>query len=186
MAEAGINMLHQHPQCSKFAQSAGMCVQHGYKKKQCSDNRCTNNVVRNGVCINHGTKRYCTMIECGKPLFQMGKCRFHFRCSLAASTAATANAQKGAARPPHPARGYEATVVITSAIAGGGSGEIDIDTHNLQTDASPASSCRSPSLRPSITAPNFSEDDEDIIGAWTWRSSNTARLGSANNTNGAL
>ena len=121
-------MLHQHPQCSKFAQSAGMCVQHGYKKKQCSENRCTNNVVRNGVCINHGTKRYCTMIECGKPLFQTGKCRFHFRCSLAASTAATANAQKGAARPPHPARGYEATVVITSAIAGGGSGEIDIDT----------------------------------------------------------
>ena len=125
------------------------------------------------------------MIECGKPLFQTGKCRFHFRCLLAASTAAATNAQKRAARPPHPAGGYKATVVVASAIAGGGGGEIEIDTRNLKTDASCASSRRSPSLGPTIMAPNFSDDDEEIIGAWIWRSINTARLSSVNNTNGA-
>ncbi len=62
------------------------CVYNIYKKKQCSKNEYTNNAVRNGVCVNHGAKRYCTMIECGNPFFQVGKCRFHFRCLLAAST----------------------------------------------------------------------------------------------------
>jgi hypothetical protein len=33
-----------------------VCVQHGSKKKQCSENGCTNNAVRKGVCINHGDK----------------------------------------------------------------------------------------------------------------------------------
>jgi hypothetical protein len=40
-----------YPQCSNFVQSAGMCVQHGSKKKQCSVNECTNNAVRNGVSL---------------------------------------------------------------------------------------------------------------------------------------
>jgi hypothetical protein len=40
-----------------------------------------------GVCINHGAKRYCTMIDCGKALFQTGMCRHHFReCLLVPST----------------------------------------------------------------------------------------------------
>jgi hypothetical protein len=39
------------------------------------------------------------------------------------------------------------------------------------------------SLCPFIMAPNFPEDDdEDIIGAWIWRSSRMARLVAANNT----
>ena len=63
-----------------------MCVQHGSIKKQCSENGCTNNAVRKGVCINHGAKRYCTVIDCGKALFQTRKCRHHFRFSLAASS----------------------------------------------------------------------------------------------------
>ncbi len=75
-----------YPQCSNYVQSDGVCVQHGYKKKQCRNNGCTNNAVRNGVCINHGAKHYCTIPECGKPLFQAGKCRFHFRCLLTEST----------------------------------------------------------------------------------------------------
>jgi thymidine kinase len=49
-----------------------MCHQHGSKKKQCSKNGCTNNAIRKGVCINHGAKRYYTMINCGKALFQTG------------------------------------------------------------------------------------------------------------------
>jgi hypothetical protein len=42
--------------------------------------------VRKGVCINHGARRYCIVIDCGKALFQTGKCSQHFRCSLAAPT----------------------------------------------------------------------------------------------------
>jgi len=64
-----------------------MCVQHGSIKKKCSKNRCTNNAIRKRVCINHGAKHYCTVIDCGKALFQTGMCRHHFReCSLVPST----------------------------------------------------------------------------------------------------
>ena len=82
----GIRRKCSFPQCSNNARRAGVCVQHGSIKKQCSENRCTNNAVRKGVCINHGAKRYCTVIDCGKALFQTGKCRHHFRLSLAASS----------------------------------------------------------------------------------------------------
>jgi hypothetical protein len=71
-----------YPQCSNYVQSDGVCVQHGYKKKQCRSNGCTNNAVRNGVCINHGAKCYCTMPECGKLMFQARKCRYHLRWLL--------------------------------------------------------------------------------------------------------
>ena len=55
-----------------------------------------------------------------------------------------------------------ATVVVACAITGGGGGEIKID-------AAP----RLPSLCPSIMAPNFSDEDEETIGAWIWRSSSS-------------
>ncbi len=42
------------------------------------------NVIRNGVCISHGAKCYCTIPACGKPLFQAQKCRSHFLCLLLA------------------------------------------------------------------------------------------------------
>jgi len=45
------------------------------------------NAVRKGVCINHGAKRYCTMIDCKMALFQTVMCRHHFReCLLVPST----------------------------------------------------------------------------------------------------
>ena len=83
------------------------------------------------------------------------------------------------AQPPHPAAGYnEATVIVMSAIAGGGGGEIEIDTRNLQAEVSCAAAApRSPSLRPSVMAPNFSDDKEEAICAWIWSSSRMARLG---------
>ena len=87
--------------------------------------------------------------------------------------------------PPHPAGGYDATAVVATAIAGVGGREIEFDTRNLQADGRCTASPRSPCLRPSIMAPNFSDDDEEIIGAWIWRSSRMARLGSVNNSNGA-
>ncbi len=40
------------------------------KRKKCSNNGCTNNAVRNGVCISHGAKRYCTIPGCAMPLYQ--------------------------------------------------------------------------------------------------------------------
>jgi hypothetical protein len=55
------------------------------KRKKCSNNGCTNNAVRNGICISHGAKkRYCTILGCGKPLYQARKCRSHFCCLLLA------------------------------------------------------------------------------------------------------
>ena len=84
----GIRRKCTHPQCSNYVQSNGLCIQHGYRKKKCSNDGCTNNVIRNAVCTNHGVKpkRYCTIPECGKSFIQAGKCRFHFRCLLVAST----------------------------------------------------------------------------------------------------
>jgi hypothetical protein len=56
-------------------------------------------------------------------------------------------------------------VVVTSAIARGGGGEIEIDVRNLQADVSCVAAPRSPSLRQFCMAPNFSDEDEEIIGA---------------------
>ena len=44
-----------------------------------------------------------------------------------------------------------------------------------------ADTCQLPHLRPSATNPNFS-DDEDDIGAWIWKSSLMARIGSSATT----
>ncbi len=53
------------------------------RKKFCNEG-CTNNAIRNGLCISHGAKRYCTIPGCGKLLFQARKCRSHFWCLLLA------------------------------------------------------------------------------------------------------
>jgi len=82
----GVRRKCSFPQCLNNARRAGVCVQHGSIKKQCSENGCTNNAVRKGVCINHRAMHYCTVIDCGKALFQTGKCRHHSRFSLAASS----------------------------------------------------------------------------------------------------
>jgi hypothetical protein len=76
--------VHIHSVPTMSNQTA--CVYNMAIKKPCTSNGCTKNAVRNGVCINHGAKRYCTMPECGKPLFQVGKCRYHFRWSLTTSS----------------------------------------------------------------------------------------------------
>ena len=75
---------------------------------------------------------------------------------------------------------------VVSAIAGGGGKKIESNTRNLQADVSCTAAPGSPSLCHSIMAPNFSDDDEDTITAWIWRSSCMAKLGSANKTDVAL
>jgi len=74
--------------CSNFAQThGGVCIQHGYKKKYAvrTDAPMLSGRVFASI-INHGARHYCTVIDCGKALFQTGKCRHPFRCLLAAST----------------------------------------------------------------------------------------------------
>ena len=44
----GIHRKCSFPQCLNNARKAGVCVQHGSKKKQCSENGCTKNAVRKG------------------------------------------------------------------------------------------------------------------------------------------
>ena len=134
---------------------------------------------RGGVWITHGARtQRCKSEGCAKRTQKGGLCRGHSPCSIAA--------QNGAARPPHPAGGYDARANVASAIAGGGGEKIESDTRNLQADVSCAAAPGSPSLRHSIMAPNFSDDDEDTITAWIWRSSCMAKLGSANKTDVAL
>jgi len=135
--------------------------------------------LRGGVCITHGARtQHCKSEGCAKRTQKGGLCRGHSPYSIAA--------QNGAARPPHPAGGYDARANVASAIAGGGGEKIESDTRNLQADVSCAAAPGSPSLRHSIMAPNFSDDNEDTIGAWIWRSSCMAKLGSANKTDVAL
>ena len=112
----------------------------------------------------------CSQEGCANKVRKGGLCCRHGAYSIVAAAAA----RDGAARHPHSAAGYyEAMVVVESAIAGS----------NLQADLRcPA---ESPSLCPFFVAPNFSDIDEEIIGAWIWRSSRMARLGSVNNTDEA-
>ena len=42
--------------CSTQAKKGGVCFRHGAKVKLCSIEGCTNYVQRNGVCIRHGAK----------------------------------------------------------------------------------------------------------------------------------
>ena len=169
--------------CANGAVKGGVCVTHGAKKKvkRCSQEGCANGAIKGGVCVTHGARvRRCSQEGCANKIQKGGLCRRHGAYSIVA----VATAQDRAAQPPHPAAGYhETTVVVASAITGGGRGEIEIDTRNLQADVSCTAAPRSPSLRPFIMAPNFPEDDdEEIIGAWIWRSSRMARLVAANNT----
>ena len=139
--------------------------------KRCSHEGCANEAVRGGVCITHSTKAKLCSHKGSAEQAQKGElCLRHGKYYIASA------AQNGAARPPHPARGYNATAVIATAIARVGGGEIEPDTRNLQADVRCASSPRSPCLCPPTMAPNFSDDDEEVIGAWIWRSSHMVRV----------
>ncbi len=119
-----------YPQCSNFVQSDRVCVQHGYKMKQCRSNGCTNNAVRNGVCINHGAKRYCTMPECGKPLFQAGKWRYHFRWSLTTSSINSSAEDITVAANGIVGMRHEATSTTSGCVIGGQISFHQLSRHN--------------------------------------------------------
>ncbi len=43
--------------CTNNAVKEGVCIKHGAKVKRCSSERCTNKAVQGGVCCRHGAKR---------------------------------------------------------------------------------------------------------------------------------
>ena len=168
-----------HEVGAKQVQKGGVCITHGMRAKRCSHKGCANRAVEGGVCITHGARtKLCSHEGCAKRAQKGGLCRRHGANSIATT------AQNGAPQTPHLVGGYNARAFVASAIAGGGSGEIEIAC-NLQADVSCAVVPRSPSLCPSIMAPNFSDDNKEIIGSWICRSSCMARLGSVNNANEA-
>ena len=107
--------------CAKRAKKGGLCCRHGGTVKRCSHEGCPNGAVKGGVCVAHGAKqKRCSNEGCAKRAQKGGLCRRHGTYYIASA------AQNGAARPPHPAAGYnDARVVVASAIAGGGGGEIE-------------------------------------------------------------
>ena len=54
--------------------------------KTCSQDGCPNNAVKDGICINHGATRKCTINGCVKPLWMAGKCSRHHTIATTTST----------------------------------------------------------------------------------------------------
>jgi len=67
-------------ECTKNAQSGGVCMRHGAKVKPCSHEGCTNIVVKGGVCVRHGAKvkvKSCSHEGCTNHARTGGVCRRH-------------------------------------------------------------------------------------------------------------
>jgi hypothetical protein len=123
--------------CANRAVEGGICITHGAKVKRCSNKGCANGAVRGGFCVTHDTRtKLCSHKGCAEQARKGGLYLRHGKYSIASA------AQNGAARPPHPAGGYDATAVVATAITGVGGGEIELDTHNLQAVVRCASSPR--------------------------------------------
>jgi hypothetical protein len=52
--------------------------QHGYKKKNCSVDVCSNQSVAHGLCKRHGGHRNCNVINCTNHVFSQNMCRCHY------------------------------------------------------------------------------------------------------------
>lgn len=76
--------LCSHEGCTNNAQTGGVCIKHGAKKKryECSYDGCTNQVQIGGVCKRHGAKRKkytytCSHEGCTNHVVKGGVCRRH-------------------------------------------------------------------------------------------------------------
>ncbi len=67
-----------HASCLNFAQAGGRCIKHGYKKKNCSVDGCSNQSVAHGLCKRHRAHRSCNVINCTSHVFSQNMCRFHY------------------------------------------------------------------------------------------------------------
>merc|ERR1712194_301586 len=64
--------------CTKNAQKGGVCIKHGAKVKRCSHYDCTKQVQQGGVCIEHGAKvKRCSHDGCSKFTKGGGVCIKH-------------------------------------------------------------------------------------------------------------
>ena len=83
--------------CTNQARKGGVCSRHGAKRKLCSHEGCTNIVQKGGVCTKHGAKRtFCSNEGCTKYAQRGGVCCRHGARLLKCSReGCTNNAQKG-------------------------------------------------------------------------------------------
>jgi hypothetical protein len=81
--------------------------------------------------------------------------------------------------PPQPPKGCNATIAVATARGGG-----EISVCDPQMNISFAAACQSPSLHPSASALNLSDEEEIGIGDWIYKSSRFARCQAA--TTGAI
>ena len=74
----GGRRVGSHASCSNFAQAGGRCIKHGYKKRTCSVDGCSNQSVRCGLCKRHRAHRSCNVINCTSHVFRQNMCQFHY------------------------------------------------------------------------------------------------------------
>jgi hypothetical protein len=154
-----------HNGCVNQVQEGGVCIAHGTKvtHRGCSHDSCANLARQGGVCVTHGTKtKRCSQDGCDNEAHIGGVCKRHGSNSLA-------SVQYEVEQPPQPPKGCNAMTAV--AITRGRGGEISVC--KLQMNISLAATCQSPSLHPSATNPNFSDEDE--ISSWIYKSSRLAR-----------
>jgi hypothetical protein len=54
-----------------------VCIKHGAKRKRCSREGCTNQVIKGGVCVRHGAKKQCRYEGCSDHIVKGGVCMRH-------------------------------------------------------------------------------------------------------------
>lgn len=129
----------------------GDCTTHGTERKRCSHEGCANGAVNGQVCWRHSAKKL-KMKRCSHDgytnQYRWGEvCMRH-------------GAKAKVECPRQPSEGNNVMMTV-SAIA---RGDRKIGACNLQTDISLVAACQSPTLHPSATATNLSNEEE--IGAW--------------------
>ena len=66
--------------CTNQVIKGGVCIEHGAKRKLCSSDGCTNQAKRGGVCIKHGAKvkpKLCSAEGCTNQSRRGGVCKRH-------------------------------------------------------------------------------------------------------------
>ncbi|POM76686.1 Hypothetical protein PHPALM_6048 [Phytophthora palmivora] len=74
-ARARKRALCTHEDCTKIAQSQGLCVSHGGKR--CTHPGCIKSAQYQGLCTTHGGSRTCTYPGCAKTIRSAGRCFEH-------------------------------------------------------------------------------------------------------------
>jgi hypothetical protein len=92
--------------CTNQAQKGGVCIRHGAKVKRCSSEGCMNNSLKGGVCRRHGAYR--------NPNDESTALASYFGSEFEKTTATHPN-QRGSG--PSSNQGFPAEVVVCGVIA---------------------------------------------------------------------